>query len=135
MITNTSVTVYNKYVDPSTRSEKFQRSTIAKALWESVSASVRAKMVNAPADTATIAIPFSECANYLQPKAWSQDKTGHWTLQDGDVIVRGTISDEITDLFTISDLYSKYDSILKISSVAQMDQGSPNTHHYLIGAK
>lgn len=137
MITNALLTVYNKYVDTTLRIEKYQRSVISKVLWESVSAVSRAKAATVISDTATVAIPFSEIANYLSPKTWLAlvSKTGKWTLQDGDVIVRGTVTDEITGEFTIADLHRKYDDVLTISSVARMDQGSPNTHHYLVGAK
>lgn len=135
MITNSSMTVYNKYVDPSSRSEKWQRSAVSKVLWESTSAATRLKSASVSTDLATIAIGFDQCANYLPPKSWVVSKTGKWTLQDGDMVVHGIVTDEITDEFTMSDLHNKYDDVLKISSVARMDQGSPNTHHYLVGVK
>lgn len=139
MITNTAMTVYNKYVDPSSRSEKFLRCVISAVLWESAQAVAAARHGTISSDKATIAIPFVNSTNYLAPKAWLAlsvvGRAGKWTLQEGDVVVRGTITDEIAGAFTMTSLRETYDDVLQITSVGRMDQGSPNTHHYLVGAK
>ena len=89
------------------------------------------------ADSASIFIPFARGANYLKPIAWQEllSKAGKWTLQIGDVIVRGLVSDEISSSFTITNLKEKYDDTLTISSVDSMDSGSANLQHWRIGAK
>jgi hypothetical protein len=51
------------------------------------------------------------------------------------VVVCGIVADEITSIFTLSALRAKYDDVLEIVSVARMDQGSPNTHHWEILCK
>ncbi|MDD2921470.1 MAG: hypothetical protein PHQ36_04220 [Anaerolineales bacterium] len=131
MITNTTLTVYNKYVDPQTRSEVIQRSEIGAALWQSASAVSQSKSATIAADMASIAIPFAECANYKPPKEWLalEDKSGFWTLREGDEIARGIVTEALNTARQL------YDEVLTIRSVARMDQGSPNTHHFLVGAK
>jgi hypothetical protein len=38
MITNADLTIYNRYIDPASREEKFQRSEIFDVVWESTKA-------------------------------------------------------------------------------------------------
>ncbi len=135
MITNTALTVYNKHIE--NRTEKYQRAEVAAVQWDSSSATVKHKSSDMQANKAVIAIPFSVGAAYKKPKEWIAliDKTAFWTLQKGDVVVRGIVADEITSGFNLSALRAKYDDVLEIVSAARMDQGSPNTHHWEIICK
>jgi hypothetical protein len=135
MITNTPMTVYNKYIE--NRAEKYQRTGLSAVLWDSSSATVKRKSSDLQNNKAVIALPHYIGAAYLKQKAWLAlvDKTEFWTLQEGDIVVRGTVADEITSEFTISALRAKYNDVLEIVSVAFMDQGSPNTHHWEILCK
>jgi hypothetical protein len=63
------------------------------------------------------------------------DKTGYWTLQEGDFVVKGFVTDEISSSFTISALQAKYPAVLSITSIDTMDMGSPAMSHWQIGAK
>lgn len=138
MRTNANLTVYNKYVDPSTRSEKYQRSTVVGVAWENRKASnTLATGGSIAADQARVFIPMQRGANYLKSKAWQAltTKTGKWTLQVDDVIVKGLVTDEIGTSFTISALRAKYDDVLIISSVDTMDSGSASMQHWMIGGR
>jgi hypothetical protein len=153
MRTNGHFTVYNKYIDPSTRAEVYQRAVILDVAWENrKAANVLASGGQMSADAATIYISFARGKNYLAPKAWQAlaSKTGKWTLQEGDVIVKGNVSDEIHPLvpavpgtpgtpavpaFTVTSLKAKYDFVMVISSVDTMDSGSPSMRHWRVGAK
>lgn len=152
MRNNAHCTVYNKYVDSATRTEKYQRTQICGVLWEDrKAANVIASGGNMAANQANIYIPYARGAAYKDPAAWQAlvTKTGYWTLQDGDFIVRGLVSDEIHEAipgsagppvvpavpaFTISDLKAKYASVLSIKSVDTMDMGSSGMSHWQIGA-
>jgi hypothetical protein len=135
--TNSSVTVYNKYIDASTRSEKYQRTQIAGVEWENRKAANVIQSGLLESDSAAVYIPFKRGSNYLNPSLWLAliGKTGKWTLKSGDVIVKGLVTDEISSNFTISDLKAKYSDVLVITSVDTMDQGSAALHHWQIGAK
>jgi hypothetical protein len=146
MRTNCSLTMYNKYIDATTRTEKYQRSSVVGVAWENRKASnTLATGGSIAADQARVFIPLQRGANYLKAKAWQAltVKTGKWTLQVGDVIVKGLVSDEIHDAvvspplaaFTITSLKAKYDDVLVISSVDTMDSGSASMHHFMISAK
>lgn len=136
MRTNTGATLYNKYIDAATRSEKWQRSQLVAVLWENRKAANVVKSGLLAADQAAIYIPFSLGANYLDPVVWQAlvAKTGKWTIQVGDVIIKGLVSDEITGAFTITSLKAKYDEVLKITSVDTMDMGSASMRHWQVGA-
>lgn len=142
MRTNTPMTLYNRYIDPETRSEAYQRTALSAVQWEnSKAANVRATGGTMAANQATIFIPKALGANYLLPKAWAlaivdeEYEDDKWTLQPGDFVVKGTVAEEITSEFSISALQAKYDNVLAITSVDTMDYGSLSLQHWEVGAK
>ena len=137
MRNNSDITLYNKYVDATTRTEKYQRTQIKGVLWENRrAANVIASGGNMAANQANIYIPYARGAAYKDPAAWQAlvTKTGYWTLQDGDVVVRGLVADTISSAFTITDLKAKYSDVHVIRSVDTMDMGSAGMSHWQIGA-
>jgi hypothetical protein len=149
MRVNSNITLYNKWIDATTRSEKYQRTQVLGVFWQgSKGATVLSKGGYIELDKATIYIPWKCGANYLKPIAWQAlvSKSGFWTLQQGDFVCRGLIADEITDAytdpithvvtpaFTMTDLAAKYDDVFTLSNIGTMDQGSPNLWHFQIGA-
>lgn len=144
MRTNTALTLYNRYL--SSGAETYQRTVISRAMWENRKArNVLATGGNLRADQAAVYIPLSLGTAFLAPKAWQAlvSKTGYWTLQPGDVIVKGTVTDEIHEAvvgppavaaFRMSDLKAKYDDVLTITSVDTLDMGSASMQHWRLGA-
>ena len=136
MRTNTDITVYNKYIV--SREAVYQRTVVAKAMWQGVDGT---KLITSGGqlsdDKAAIYIPSSNRPAHLDPVEWQElvDKSDKWTLQNGDYIVKGSVSDEITALFTISDLKAKYNDVLVITNVKKHDYGSASMQHWKIGAK
>lgn len=135
VIPNSDITIYNKYIDPTTRKEKYQRTVVKNVVWQAAKAVYATGAGMVRSDTATVFIPFARDAAYLKPHAWQAAKTGKWTLQENDVIVRGSITTEITDSFTMTQLRAANDDVVTINSVARMDEGSPNMRHWQVGAK
>ena len=143
--TNSDVTLYNRYL--SSGAEKYQRTVITGVAWENrKAANVLASGGNIASDQVAVYIPLARGAAYVAPKAWLalSSKTGYWTLNVGDVIVRGAVTDEIHEAvvgppavaaFRLSDLKAKYDDVLAITSVDAMDMGSPSMQHWQVGAK
>lgn len=147
MRTNCDITLYNRYLVSG--AEKWQRMQITApvgyaVLWENRKASNVIRSGLLAADQATIYIPFSRGAAFLAPKAWQAltTKTANWTLQVGDLIVKGRVTDEIHDAivsppsvaFTVTMLKAKYDDVLTIKSVDTMDLGSVSLRHWKVGA-
>lgn len=136
MRTNAGLTIYNRYILAG--AEAYQRTQIAAVAWEArKAANTLATGGNIASDSASVFIPFAcpEATNYRAPKAWQLSRAGKWTLQNGDYIVKGLVTDEIGVGFTMSQLKAKYDDCLQISSVDVMDMGSLNMQHWKIGAK
>lgn len=135
MIPNCDITIYNKYL--ASRAEVFQRSVVRNVGWQATKAVAGTKAGPLQSNVATIFIPFGGNTEYLAPKAWNAlvVKTSNWTLQEGDVVVRGEVADEISGAFTITDLRAKYDDVVTITSVDAMDFGSANVQHWEVGAK
>lgn len=130
MQTNADCTIYNKYLVG--RVETWQRVEIEDVHWEQRHA-VRGDL-NSP-DVALVFIPFARGDDYLAPRVWQALplKTSSWTLQIGDVIVKGLIDDElVAGTLTLSDLKRLYDDVLVIASVDTRDFGSSSMQHWEI---
>ena len=143
MITNSNITVYNKYVVAGV--EKFQRTQITNVKWENRKASNVMRSGLLAADSVALYIPMQRGANYVKPKAWQAlvTKTSKWTLQDGDYVVKGLVTDEIKEAvttptpiaaFTVTMLKAKYDDVVMIKSVDTLDSGSIELQHFQAGA-
>jgi len=137
MLTNAHITIYNKYIDPITRAEKYQRTQINNVNWQGAKAVFVAGTGMVRSDTATIYIPMARGLKYVQPITWQAltTKTGYWTLQNGDVIVRGLVADEIQAGFAMTNLRAKYNDVVTVTNIDTSDQGSPNMQHWTVGAK
>lgn len=131
MQTNTDCTIYNKYLVG--RVDTYQRVQISDVHWEQR----HAREANQDNDFTLVFIPFARGGDYLAPRVWQvlPTKTGSWTLQIGDVIVKGLISDNLTPAFTLSDLKRTYDDVLVIASVDTRDYGSSNLQHWEVTAR
>jgi len=137
MKTNCQATLYNKYIVTATRAEAYQRTALGAVYWENRRAVNKiASGGDIKSDKVLVMIPFALGANYLEPVAWQKllSKVGKWTLQAGDILVRGAVNDTIGSTFTISDLKKKYDDVLSITSVDAMDAGSERVWHWEVSA-
>jgi hypothetical protein len=132
MIPNSHITLYNQYVDSATRLPKFQRAEVFNCVWQGVNAIAKFKE-QVPANTILILIPFSSGASYSEPKVWQDGRDG-WTLQEGDIVVKGLVEDEIAGAFTLKDLYAAHQYVAQIASVAERGQGR-FTKHWEVQAK
>ena len=135
MIPNGHITIYNLYYV--SRAETYQRTVIKNVVWQATKGVNGRSTGVLASNIALVLIPFQRGDNYLDPKEWQAQtsKTGYWTLQEGDVIVRGELTQEISTLYTISDLKRNYDNVVTITSIDAMDQGSPNVQHWEVGCK
>ncbi len=138
MRTNTDCTVYNRYV--SSGQETYQRTEITGVAWQGGKGRTGAGASNQEANQVAVYIPSAGRSGFLSPKNWVlSSKTGRWTLQIGDVIVKGLITDSLmtgeTGAITLSALKAKYDDVFVISDVQTMDYGSESMQHWQVTAK
>lgn len=135
MKSNTALTLYNQAL--SNGAAVWYRTLVNLVEWENRKAANILRSGLLEADSVVVYIGFDQGANYVAPKAWQAlvSKTGKWTLQVGDYIVKGNASESITAQFTLNHLLAKYDQVARISSVDTYDYGSAKMNHWQIGAK
>jgi hypothetical protein len=132
MRTNSDVTIWNKYRVANI--DTWQRVVVPDVAWEQR----HARSQFDSDDLATVYIPMARDEDYLSPRVWQalSDKSSNWTIQVGDVIAKGSISQALTaGIYTLSNLKAAYDDVLVITAVDTYDYGSANMQHYRIGAK
>lgn len=121
-------TIYNKYID-SEGVEKWQRTELTGIFWDSVTGTNYTKTGLDKADQVQIMIPHKVTVSrsYAARKAWQamEIKTGYWTLQEGDTIVKGSIEYVI---LTSSKELAQFDDCFRITKVDNKDFGSPMDH-------
>jgi hypothetical protein len=118
MRTNDSLTLYAKGVNTTTRTETWTRYVVSRVYWENRRAAPFSSIGSLRANSIVVYIPF---ANY--PAAG---------IKPGDVIVRGTVTDEITPAFTMTALLAKYSEAATVAAVDKMDMGGPSIKHYQV---
>lgn len=131
------VTIYNRSIDPLTHAETWTRHSLCGVTWEDRKAArpLHADMI--PSPEVIVYIPQLLRGDYLNPLAFQAlfNKNGFWTLQLGDVLVRGLVEDEISPDFSIHDLKRKYDDVLVIRSIDSRDNGSLALRHWQVGSR
>lgn len=113
--TNTAVTRYKKTVTDHV--ESYERIVIAAVFWDRKAKSRVTEHGMVRADNVTVFIPFSEAG---EPPAI------------GDVLVKGTVTKEITSSYTIKDLVNEYPENMVVKSVDPRDFGSQALHHWQV---
>ncbi len=100
MLDNTSATVYNKTVDYETDVVTYHRTVIPAVHWED-GCSISSKKNHEKTRSAFICIDFSVSVGkaFLPPAQFAKLPTSeqgqYWTLACDDIIVKGTVADEI----------------------------------------
>lgn len=137
MITNADITLYNKYYDRILGYDVYKRSHLYGVNWQG------SRAVNV-GDKGILTADFTEVfinkdtvivdKTYLKPKVWAKsiNKNDHFTLNAGDIIVKGIIDYEIAATST-KELINSYDDVLTILSVVDLSETS--LPHWEIGAK
>lgn len=135
MRTNTNITLFNRFVVDN--EEKYQSTHISGVTWEDKRAVKAVKSGVVVSADVLIYIPMARGTNYLKPRVWLDldMKIGKWTLNPGDILVKGTVLDQLGSSFTVTDLQNKYDNVVRISSVDTLDVGSSAMQHWLVGAE
>ncbi len=129
MMTNTSMSVFNKYTNSFTKDITYKRHIIDHVFWDD-SKGVNLNQGYDEADEVNVYIPKdkNDMSEYVKPKQY----TGNgWTLQNGDFIIKGEVAE--SEVSGIKDL-SNYEAFI-ITMVDDKDFGSNNMHHFEIRGK
>lgn len=131
MITNADCTIYNKKLRPDGKNYTYYRTHLKDVFWMENQGLQTEKTGFTTADSLTLLIPVLVNTDkaYQSPKQF--DGSG-WTLQKGDVVVKGMIDDEI---HSISDLEKKYDHVHLITTIDENLYGSLELRHFKVGGR
>ena len=125
-MTNTKMSVFNRYKEPFTNNIVFKKHVIDNVFWDD-SNGVNLDKGYDKADKVNVYIPKdkNDLSNYVQPKQYNGNG---WTLNNGDFIIKGEVVEN--EVNGIKDL-SNYETFT-ITMVDDKDFGSSNMHHFEI---
>ena len=141
MLTNADITLYNKYMDPIEKLDKYKRTYIKNVVWNASKGVNVLRSGLSTADSAAVLI-FENASDtqekpYKEPKAWLKtpnvDMDKYFTIATGDIIVLGIIDYDI-NVGGLSGLEKTHDNVLKIKSVDYTNQCSHMLHNWRVGA-
>lgn len=129
MHVNADITLYNR-VGGSVAT--FYRTHLRGVYFEDVKSQRINKQGAVTADSMLLLIPAGVNAggkSFAGQKGFAatEEKTGLWTLAEGDIVVRGIIHDDIA---AQSDLEKLYDTVRKITAIIDNRHGSPAVRHW-----
>ena len=124
MMTNTKMTVYNKYLDSFTHKTVFKKHLIENVFWDD-SLGINLNTGYENADKVNVYIPYdkNDLSDYRKPKQYNGIG---WTLQNGDLMVRGET--DLEEVSGIKDLSTYEVFVMTVSD--NKDFGSPNMQHF-----
>lgn len=120
-----TVTVYNKYKDAA-GVEKWKRTVLSGVFWDSSKGAIIRKTGVASSDSLLLIVPMNvtviDKSIYKKPKEWDAlpDKTGFWTLQEGDTVILGDLTYEVVKS---SKELQQFDDVLTITNVDTRNYG------------
>lgn len=137
---DTSLTLYNKYEDPTTNIVKWHRTNLINCFWKHERANL--SVGNTTIETDSIICRIPEDTRFKPKYEWlkipNDEMSNYFTLGIGDIIINGNISDDIDEYKKGSrstELIEKYKDL----GTMQIDSVSINTgtgllfnRHYLV---
>lgn len=134
---NDTITLYNKHTDPTTDLVVWKKTVISDCFWKE--AGVKVLVGTTLIDTNSVICRIRVNDNFVDTLTWKnlpQDGLGsYFTLQPGDIIVKGVVSDTIDEYIKgqrASDLMEKYDNCLSIDMATVNVGGGRGNEHYLV---
>lgn len=116
-----TITIYNKYYNSSSDTDKYQRTVIKGVNWQGEKHATVSDKGLLLADSTLIFI--DKLDNYLSPKRFAKlsdlERPNYFTFSIGDKIVKGDVDFEITGVkpYRIADLESDCDDVIDVKSV------------------
>ena len=137
---NSTVTLYNRYEDPVTQVVTWYRSILTDCFWKINTNSVYENNNISVTYGNEIICRIPKNENYLNPYLWKRLDAEHriskFTLQTGDILVNGELTDDINEYIKgqrSTDLVDRYKDlgVIRIETVADNSDVVRNLPHYL----
>lgn len=129
-----TITLYNRYEDPTTNVVTWYRTVINNCFWQNNFQLMKLGDVQLNSDSIICRIPANR--NYVSRDSWELQLSRKFTLAHGDIIVRGAVDDtinEYADGQRSTDLIAKYKDrgcmvIERFSDDTGFGRGIPHYH-------
>ncbi|EJE7236762.1 hypothetical protein FC820_10555 [Clostridium sporogenes] len=121
---NANITIYNRYFDFTSDTDKYQRTVIKGVNWQSKRNGTVSDKVLLLADSTLIFIDKFD--KYISPKRFArltpEERPNYFTFSVGDKIVKGEVDFEVTGIspYRISDLEKNFDDVIDIKCVSKL---------------
>ena len=130
---NDIITIYNKYKGQDGL-ERWQRTVLSGVVWNFVRGATMRRTGLVSAGGTQVVVPFAVASRraYKPPNEWQAlaDKSGFYTIQSGDTIIKGDIPNEVTS--SIKEL-NGYDEKTVVISVDTKNIGNNMSHWDIMG--
>lgn len=137
MTWNRDITLYNKHEDEQTGVIKWYRHNLSNCFYKRTNNKVNVGGVQLQTDGTIVRIP--EQADFLPPYEWADlpndKKSEYMTLQSGDLIFLGKITEDIDNYTSgkrASDLIAKYNSLGSVTVTSVNINDFMYGQHYLV---
>ena len=142
MLTETSATLYNAVTEKGTGRMIYYRTIIPAVHWEDRRASGGSGTSHPSANSVSVFIPFSAedfmSADYAKSEDYAKMReagiTHIWTLAPGDLLLKGTVQDEIGENMSIKEFMSRHRETVTIQAIDTVDYGSYAMRHWEVTA-
>ena len=140
---DTTITIYNKYTDPQSNMVSWYRAVVTDCFWKLSGSEVR--VGDTVLDSKAIVCRIPKDIRFLEKQDWitltAENKATHFTLSQGDIIVKGEctfVIDEYTKGSRSTDLlgqYREYQACLEVTEYSNNTGVGRNNEHYLARGK
>lgn len=142
MLNNSSATVYNREADHANDETKYHRTVLPAVHWEDGFCAVDKGKNHTENRSVFVSIDFSACSGmekqYLPAHQFailpSSEKGKYWTLATGDMLLKGSVADDIPDK-GIRQFLANHPDVATITAVEILDMGSDCMKHWEVTAK
>ena len=145
-----TITIYNKYIDPTTQRVSWYRNTVNNCFWKADNTMFSmgrygVSTIGVVTENKTILCRIPEDSRYVNKLAWDElsegERSEHFTLANEDIIVLGEVEDDLNEYASgkrANDLVSKYkkiDSCLTIDNYVDNVRTGVELKHYKVVGK
>lgn len=137
---NTTITIYNRYEDAQTNLVTWYKHTIDGTFWKYTGNKI--VVGNVVLETKDVICRIRKDEHFLERFEWinlpNDEMANYFTLGEGDIIVKGTVDDEINEYVSgrrSSDLKKKYKGLqgcIEIQEWANNTGGGRGNEHYFV---
>ena len=116
-----NITIYNKYYDLASDTDKYQRTVIKGVNWQGKTHATVSDKGLLLADSTLIFI--DKLANYISPKKFAKlinlERVNYFTFAPADKVVKGEVDFEVIGIkpYRLADLENEFDEVIDIKSV------------------